>query len=131
MMGQKVTGISPPPRQQLHWQNVSEVNIWELWSLLMASDQFWFIFLSTSDLSTVATTHLPFPALCQAAIYMFPEQLAHTQLLGATVDRKDPVIDFRNLCSDVNCCFCSKKCRVGWPLLHLSPWCKSLFLQLK
>lgn len=32
----KIVDVVTPPRQQLHWQNVSDITILELWSLLKA-----------------------------------------------------------------------------------------------
>lgn len=101
-----------PSTQQLHWQNLSDVTVLELWSLLKACDyqgKTWTLscgqLCSISALSTVAATQPP-PLSHMAGSCACVPGTACTQLAGARVGKKDPVLQILDICFlTADCCF--------------------------
>lgn len=125
-----------PPRQQLHWQNVSYVTIPEPWSLLKACNfqgkaekVNYSPFLPISALSTVAATQGQLPPAWQATGHMLLEQPAHN-LREPEWGKNNPVLQISQTCALITDCCLSQKCkqRRGVLLLHLPHCCKHLSL---
>lgn len=125
-------------RQQLHWKNVSDTTILELWSLSKSYnflEKTWRVncgsFQSISALSTVTAYNLPDPSHV-ANSYVHVPRASCTQLAGSRNNKKEPVLQIPgtySLTSD--CCFWSQSCsqegeqilllQLSTPLIVASP----------
>lgn len=109
MVSQEVPGIDVSlPRQQLHWQNLSDgITLLELWSLFKANnlpgeglDGKLQLILINSALSTIAAAHPPTPRHITGNCACVPGA-ACTQPARARIGKKDPVFQILGiLCSD-------------------------------
>lgn len=93
-------------RHSLHWQNLSDVNILELWVLLKACNfqggrLRWSIVIHFGPFQLLAEQQLLIPprlSPVQTAVHVFLEQLAQSLQEPGWTKKKDPVLQILEIC---------------------------------